>query len=263
MMVIMRLVGFGLKDLIRNRWTIVYTLFFMVATEGMLRMVGDPSRTIASLMQLVLLVVPLISLLFGAMHVYNSREFIRLLLAQPIDRTSVYISQYLGLSMSLSIGFALGILVPFFLRPWGASETALSYILLVIIGLFLTVIFVGIAFLIAIFVKDKGKGVALALLAWLTSAILYDGAVLFLAHIFSDYPLEKPLIAATLLNPIDLARILILIRLDFSALMGYTGAVFERFFSQGTGAAIATVSLLCWAILPLLAGIHRFSRKDL
>ncbi len=263
MMTVVRLVGFGIKDLIRNRWTIVYTLFFLAATEGTLRMIGDPARSLASLMQLVLFVVPLVGLLFGAMYIYNSMEFVRLLLAQPVHRTTVYLSQYLSLSMSLSGGFLLGTLSPFLLHNGLSTDATQTYFLLVTIGVFLTFIFVGIAFLIAMSVKDKGKGVAVTLLAWLTAAILYDGGVLFLSHLLSDYPLEKPLIGATLANPIDLARILLLLRLDFSALMGYTGAVFERFFGQRTGIVIAILSLVSWTALPLLAGIYRFSRKDL
>jgi Cu-processing system permease protein len=263
MTVVVRLIGFGLRDLIRNRWTIVYALFFLAACEGLLRMIGEPVRAIASLMQLVLFVVPLVSLLFGAMHVYNSREFVRLLLAQPIHRTAVYLSQYLSLSLSLGVGFALGVILPVAMRGGAIGDTGTAYLLLLVTGLFLTFIFVGIAFLISMSVKDKGKGVALSLLTWLTAAILYDGAVLLLAHIFSDWPLEKPLIAATLLNPIDLARILMLIQLDFSALMGYTGAVFERFFGHGVGATVAVLSLLLWTAIPLSTGIFRFSRKDL
>ena len=63
-------------------------------------------------------------------------------------------------------------------------------------------------------------------------------------------------------NPIDLARVLILLRLDVSALMGYTGAVFERFFGSTGGALLASLALVMWTGVPLLLGARRFQRKD-
>jgi len=65
-----------------------------------------------------------------------------------------------------------------------------------------------------------------------------------------------------LANPIDLARLLILLRLDVSALMGYTGAVFERFFGSAGGALLASLALVMWTGVPLLLGARRFQRKD-
>ena len=60
-----------------------------------------------------------------------------------------------------------------------------------------------------------------------------------------DYPMEKPMIGLSALNPIDLSRILILLQLDVSAMMGYTGAVFEDFFGTYPGKifSLAIISL--------------------
>ena len=52
---------------------------------------------------------------------------------------------------------------------------------------------------------------------------------------WSDYPLELPLLGLTLLNPVDLGRVLLLLQFDNAALLGYTGAVFERFFGSALG----------------------------
>jgi Cu-processing system permease protein len=61
-------------------------------------------------------------------------------------------------------------------------------------------------------------------------------------------------------NPIDLSRILILLKLDISALLGYTGAVFQKFFGTGFGLVLSISVLSLWVILPLL-NIYRKSRK--
>ena len=94
------------------------------------------------------------------------------------------------------------------------------------------------------------------------AAILYDGAILGVVTAFSDYPLERPLLGLTLLNPIDLGRVLLLLHFDTAALMGYTGAVFERFFGTALGTIVAVGALLLWTALPWVLSLRRFRTKD-
>jgi len=82
------------------------------------------------------------------------------------------------------------------------------------------------------------------------------------ATIFADYPLEKPLLALMVLNPLDLARVILLMTFDAAALMGYTGAVFQRFFGSPLGLAVASTALAVWIALPLTGALQLFRRKD-
>ena len=66
----------------------------------------------------------------------------------------------------------------------------------------------------------------------------------------------------TLFNPIDLSRVLIMLKLDISALMGYTGAVFNKFLGTGLGMTVAFGTLLLWVILPVFMFIRKAERKD-
>ena len=106
----------------------------------------------------------------------------------------------------------------------------------------------------------RGLGAAVGL--WLALTLLYDGLVLLAAFALADYPLERPMLALMLANPVDLARVLLLLRLDVSAPMGYTGAVFERFFGSAGGAALAAGALALWVAVPAMLGARAFRRKD-
>jgi len=97
-------------------------------------------------------------------------------------------------------------------------------------GMLLSVIFVSIALLASVKTRDKARGIGLSILLWFYFSIIFDGLVLFILFQFQDYPLEKPMIIFSFLNPIDLGRIQILLKMDISALMGYTGAIFKDFF---------------------------------
>ena len=101
------------------------------------------------------------------------------------------------------------------------------------------------------------------ILLWLYFALIFDGLILFILFQFEDYPLDNFMVAASAFNPIDLCRILILLQMDISALMGYTGAVFKDFFGSQTGSLVAAVILLLWVIIPVWLSKRKFQRKDL
>ena len=82
---------------------------------------------------------------------------------------------------------------------------------------------------------DKAKGIGLSLMIWFYCAIVFDGQVLLFLFSFSDYPLEKAMTLLAALNPVDLGRIMILLQLDISALMGYTGALYQKFSAAAMG----------------------------
>jgi Cu-processing system permease protein len=129
-------------------------------------------------------------------------------------------------------------------------------------GVLLTLVFTALACLVALAFEDRATGLGVALLLWLGAAVLYDGVVLLIAVVFADYPLELPMIGLMLANPIDLGRVLLLLRFDIAALMGYTGAVFERFFGSAGGVLLSAAALLLWTAVPLAIGLRRFRRKD-
>ena len=98
---------------------------------------------------------------------------------------------------------------------------------------------------------------------WLFYSILFDGLILFLVFQFSDYPIEKGMIMVSMLNPIDLARIMILMQLDVSALIGYSGAIFKDFLGTQEGILISFFMLTLWAIIPFIRSAKKFMSKDL
>ena len=160
--------------------------------------------------------------------------------------------------ISLSLAVVVGMGIPVLLFQFNTIG-----FLLIIVGILLSIVFVAIALWAAVQIRDKAKGIGMALLLWIYFSLLFDGFVLFLLFQFADYPLEKPMILVSALNPIDLGRILILLKLDISAMMGYTGAIFKDFFGTPTGIIIAFFTLTLWIFLPVYFSTRKFNRKDL
>ena len=257
-----KVMKYELSDVVRSRWLVAYSLFFLITTDALLRFSGGGAKALLSLMNVVLLIIPLVNVVFGTIYLYNAREFTELLLAQPVRRRQLYGGLYLGLTLPLSLGFLGGVTIPFLLHGVDDAAARGALVALLVTGTMLTFIFTALAFVIALRLEDRLRGLGLAILVWLATAVLYDGLVLLLATMFADYPLERPMLALMLANPIDLARVLLLMQFDVSALMGYTGAVFQKFFGSGVGMAVAGVMLAAWMVAPVLVGARAFRKKD-
>jgi Cu-processing system permease protein len=80
---------------------------------------------------------------------------------------------------------------------------------------------------------------------------------------FSEYPLEKVILTLSSFNPIDLGRIYLMLQMDVSALMGYTGATYKEFFGSSAGLLYTLGILVAWMLVPLWLSIRSFSKKDL
>ncbi len=253
-----RIIKYIFYDLLRTRFILLYAALLLISTLVLFQFDSDPGKIILSLLNIVLMVVPLVSIVFTTIHFFNSYEFIELMLAQPINRRIIFLSEFIALALSLCLAYLIGVGLPIVL--YGAFSSGIA---LLFSGLMLTLVFVALAFLASVLTRDKAKAIGLALLFWFYFSLIYDGVLLWIIFTFSDYPLEKVTLALVALNPVDLARIVMLLKLDISALMGYTGAFYKNFFGSSLGIAFSTAILVIWVVLPLGIAVRIFSKKDL
>jgi Cu-processing system permease protein len=236
----------------------LYFAFLLLSTLAMYQLDSDPSKVILSLLNILLMVAPLVSIVFTTIHFYNSYEFMELMLAQPVNRRTVFLGQYAGIAVSLSLAYLAGVGIP--LVFYGADAAGIT---LLYSGVLLSLVFVSLAFLASVMTRDKAKAIGIALLIWFYCALIYDALLLWVIYNFGEYPLEKPLLALISLNPVDLARVMMLLKLDISALMGYTGAFYKSFFGSNSGILFSVSVLLLWIAVPLMAALRIFNRKDI
>lgn len=253
-----KIIKYVLYDIVQNRFVMGYTLLLLAISMSFFSFESDPNKGLLSLLNIILMVVPLVSIIFSTIHFYNSYEFIELMSAQPLSRKAIFLSEYLGVAASLSLAFLVGVGIPTLV--FGGDQSSL---ILIISGLLLTLSFVSLAFLASVITRDKAKGIGLALVLWFYFSLVYDGLVLGILFSFNDYPLEKAMLILTALNPTDLARIMVLMKMDISALMGFTGAVFQDFFSTNYGLLVALFVLLLWVVVPVSIATRIFQKKDL
>ena len=257
---------------LETRWLFGFTLVFAALVLGLSyfglvqgREVGFQgfARTTLSLMNLVLLVVPLGALLLGVTSLAGAGDTLPLLLAQPVSRTEVLAGKYLGLGAALTVAQALGFGAGGVVVALNAGTDQLpGFLALTALSVALGWLHLAAALCIGALWPDRLKATSIALLLWLTLVVAYDLAVLGATTMLSGLPLESVLFPALLLNPVDLARVLITIAVGSGALFGPTSAVLVRLFGPASGVALGVAVLAFETAIPLAIGARVFRRRD-
>ncbi len=253
----LKIIKYLLLDIIKSKFINIYMVVLFLMGTGLFNLTDDAEKGIMAVNNISLILIPLVGMIFTITHIYNSTDFIRLLLTQPISRNLVFMCQFFATTIALVYAFVLGIGTSLLLFTDGA------YALLILLnGTFLSIIFSSLSFLIATTIHEKVKGMGVSILVCIYFLALYDGILLILIQAMSDYPVEKYSIALALLNPVDLCRILMMFSMDISALMGITGAVLQMYLGTLLGRVLIYATLLLWALLPIWIARRKFSLKD-
>jgi len=255
----LKLFAADLRNLSRIKWLWAYALFFFTLELAFFYTSGDLTKVLLSTLSVSLLIVPLVSSFLGITYYYDSRGFMEYLLSQPVTRISLILTKFLSLLIFLYFLFLLGTLLPLLFI---AQLPTKAYLLFVFSQLLLTLCFVSLSFLVGVVVEEKAKGVSIVLMLWLYATILHDGVILATVYIFRDYPLEVPILVLTFLNPVDLARLLVILNTDIAALMGLTGTVFKELLGSEAGLLLSFLTLGAWGILPFVFSLFIFRKKD-
>lgn len=245
-------------DNVKSKVVIIYFLMLALMSWTALLLEDNEAKANVTLLNIVLFIVPLMSLLYSTVYLYNAKEFIVLLLSQPLKRSQLWHSLFAGVSGSLSIAFLLGTGVPVLLY----TNLATAW-LVILLGVVITFIFVALAFLTTTLTSDKTRGIGAAIMLWLFFTMIYDAVLMYLILVFAEYPVEKAITTLLMLNPLDLARFQVILKMDMAAMMGYSGAAFKQLLGETWGMVISIFVLFVWIIVPYLLSLRIFKRKDL
>jgi Cu-processing system permease protein len=261
---------------VRSRWTQIFAFVFAllalaVASSGYILSGGhgvqDFARTAASLVQLVLLLVPLTALLIGVLSLAPERGAAELLFSQPVSRRTILLGKGVGLLAALiaaqAIGFgAAGVVI--FSRAGGFGLG--GFALLVLGSFVLTAVFLGVAALVSAGAigRRRTRALALALVVWFFAVVLFDVAALGLASLLPSGPASRVLIVSVLVNPADAVRTGALLGIEGSAAFGAGSLALLRFTKGPVGAGILlSLSLLLWIVLPAMLAARKLGKADL
>lgn len=257
---------------LETRWLFAFTALFAVLVLGLSffglaqsREVGFQgfSRLTLSLMNLVLFIVPLTGLVLGVGSIAGSAETLPLLLAQPVSRGEILTGKYIGLAAALAVAQALGFGAGGVVVALQAGPAQVAgFVTLVALSLILGWLSLATALAIASLLPDRVKALSAALILWLLLVVAYDLAVLGATAILQGVPLQAVLFPALLLNPVDLARVLVTMAVGSGALFGPTSAVLVKLLGGPGGVGLGLVVLAIETTAPLVIAARVFGRRD-
>ncbi len=260
-----------LNDARRNRWFILYTVAFTglslalswlalsgVGTYGL----AGFGRTGASLVNLVLLVVPLMGLTLGALSLAGERErgTLLYLLTQPISQAELLLGKFVGLALAILVALVLGFGLSGLLIAWqGGATDAGNYVALVLMAFGLALASLSLGFLISSATSKSATAVGVALFLWLLLVFFGDLGLMGTAIVLRID--VDQLFALAMLNPLQLFKMaaILLIRSNLEVL-GPAGIYAVRTYGSQLLALLLAI-LIAWTVLPLIGTYLIFKKK--
>jgi Cu-processing system permease protein len=258
----------------RNRWVVSFAALYAVLTilVSIFGMVTsgyagfqDFVRTAVSVVNLSGFVVPLFALLLGVFSFLAQREYLELMVTQPVSRGQIVLGKYLGLLLTVLGATILGLGIPGVVISLSVGmQGALEYGLVSLLALGLSVIFTGLAVLIAISCDRQQIAMGVSVGIWIFFEVIYGLIMLGTTLYFSRATLKVLLIAGLVGNPIDLTRVLSLLAVGGPEFFGPAGVTLIKLTGSPTLAGLFGVAaLLIWIVVPVLLAMRIFRRQSL
>ncbi len=259
---------------IRNKWTLIFAIvfgalvvsisYFGMRAEGFSGMQSF-TRTSASILNLVLYLVPLVALTMGTLSFTGDKGATELLYSQPVLRSEVQLGKLLGVFWSIALSTLIGFtLAGAIVVAANGVEGLARYALFVLLALVLALVFLCLSVLVSTANQRKAKAFGVSLFLWFFFVLFYDlltiGGTLLLKGKSANVFLFLSLFG----NPVDMVRVASLITLDGVTIFGAAGAALLRFLGgKAVGVLLLLIGLTIWVALPLWFSQRLLNRQDI
>ncbi|MDO0823341.1 ABC transporter permease [Desulfosporosinus nitroreducens] len=263
-----------LLESMRSRWLVTFTIIFgllalLISFFGLSGMgVGGYqgfNRVTASLLNLVLYLLPLIALVIGSSTIAGEKEVgsLHVLLTQPVSKSEVIIGKFLGLALALTASILAGFGSAGVVIAWKTGTiNIVDYLVFVILSIVLTLVFLSMSLLISVVTTRRSQAVAIAIFVWFFTILVYDFLAIGIASLQQVTVVVPLLLTLLLLNPADMVRVLVILQLGGEETFGPTLAALTRMMGSGSGEVLLGVVLFLWLFGPLGLSVWIFSRKQ-
>lgn len=256
--------------LMRSHWLTGFGLLFS-SLAVMVTFLGNTggsgfdgfNRMTASLLNINLLLIPLLSLLIGSLFLSGEKEDrgLLLLLTYPVSPWSVIIGKYIGLFVAvwsvLTFGYGAALLVIFFL---GAGVSVSLLFLFYLYSLMLAAIFLSLSLVIGTFAKSRFQALGISLIIWAFLVLFYEFLIMGLSLLLWKQWLLPMLTVSIFLNPIELIRVQSILSLDGATVFGPRLYDLTIWADGVTGKTLFIFAFLLWMLLPVIFSVYRLKR---
>ncbi|GFN32304.1 ABC transporter permease [Paenibacillus xylaniclasticus] len=239
----------------RNVWAYSFMALFTVFTIILLLInarnaVEGYSGATSSMLNLILYLVPLMSLLLGAFSLTAEKEegSWQLLWAYPLGTLSYILGKYAGLSLVLWTIMFFGYGLSGLLGAVAGSMFAFhDFMLFVIFSMGLSFLFLAIALLIGTFARNRWQALTICVAVWFFAIIGWPSVLLAVLGMLPFMYVKPLLVILTFLNPAELVRLFVIVKLGGGSILGPEYYEWVGWISKPTGSVWFACIVLCWA----------------
>ena len=251
-----------LRITLRTRWVQIFALVFGVLTIaisyfGMVTsiVVGFEgfTRTTASLLNLVLYLVPMLALAAATSSFSGDKGAAEFLFSQPVSRTEVLLGKIVGLFASLAVAVIFGFGVSgFVIAAQSGTDGIIRYLGFIVLTLLLLLTFLCLGAFASIVSESRTRALGIALAMWFAFVLFYDLVVMGLACVVSPHTSRAFILISLFGNPVDLARVAGLLILGGATIFGAAGSALVKTLGSSTLAvAVLSFAGLVWSAATL------------
>lgn len=251
-----------IKLAVRSRWLLLLTLLFTLLSSVLLFFSSQPgaegftgfTRQIASLLNLTLFLMPLLTLLVGGMLIAGEKEDgqLALYMTYPIRNLAVIIGKYVGIALALLTVLAVGYGVSAVILQFQGSVKWSTALLFFGISVLLLLLFLSMGLSVGFLVKGRLQALGVGLLLWAFFVLFYEFIIMGLSLLLPPSAVLPLLTISVFLNPVELIRVFTIISLGSGTLFGPSVYDFTIWASGASGVLFFALACLIWLFSPLV-----------
>lgn len=247
------------KQLIRSRWIQIVTVLFAIVFTAilMIQYLAMPdtngfTRQTASLLNILLFILPLFMLTIGSMNIASDKEsgWLGLLRTYPLKMGSYVWMKYIALCLVFTgiivFVFAVAFLVGSFFGGIKLPLFAVVFTALIV------VIFNAVSVLVGSIAKSRLHALALGLGIWSLVTLLWSYIVMAIGTVTAEHVLKKIVILSIHLNPLEWIRYGYFLFSDQTAVLGPAFYGVSKFYSSPPGYLFFILISAMWVVVSLL-----------
>ncbi len=255
----MQMILLECKQLLRSRWIQIVTILFAIVFTAilMIQHLALPetegfTRQTASLLNILLFLLPLFMLTIGSMNIASDKEtgWLGLLRTYPLTMGRYVLTKYIALCLVFTGVNLFVFAVAFFVGSFfGGLKLPLFAIGITALILF---IFNAVSVLVGTMAKSRLHALAMGLGVWSVVSLLFSYMVMAIGTVTSENFLQKLVIATIHLNPLEWIRYGYFVFSEQTAVLGPAFYGLSKFYSSPVGYLFFILISGLWVIISLV-----------
>lgn len=246
-----------IKTGFRNPWSYSFLALFCVFNLSLLLInsqntVEGYTSTTGSMINLILYLLPLMTLFLGSFSLTSEKEegSWRLLSTYPMGTLPFILGKYAGLAFVLLVIVAFGYgLMGLVSGLLGTNFDPSTFFMFIAFSAGLVLLFLTIALLIGSWCKNRWQALTVSVAVWFFAVIGWPAILIAFLGLLPYMWIKPLLVALTMLNPAELVRLFIVVKLGGGSVLGPEYYTWIQWIQRPSGSWLFAGICAVWIII--------------